>query len=73
MSQIKIKDLPKQIKVSRKDIQKFRGGATSREVVLGKSGGTAQEEIEAYSGGFPIDPLDAAIEKKFREIRRKMA
>jgi len=75
MERIKIEDLPKEMKVSREEMGRIYGGFADKDpVVLGKSGGTAQDEIDAYAaGGHLKDPLDEAIEKKFFEVRMKMA
>ena len=68
MARIKINDLSKDMRVSREELRIVRGGDagyTERWEAPGVRRGAG--------AGFPEDPLDAAIRKKFFEIQWQMA
>lgn len=54
MASIKIKNLPKGEKISRKEMGSILGGVAPTDPnVLGPSGGTAQDEIDAFVDANP--------------------
>ena len=54
MERIKIKDLAKDIKISRKEMGRIHGGFMDPEAdVQGKSGGTVEDEIAAFVDANP--------------------
>ena len=57
MARTRIEDLPKDIKIGRKEMGRTLGGVNNGEVVFGESGGTAQGEGATYDG-IPIEVLD---------------
>jgi len=57
MGRKRIEDLPRDVRISRKEMRRTLGGVDNGEVVFGDSGRTAQGEGATYDG-IPIEVLD---------------